>query len=87
MIMIVPMYFQVYLHVILNRHNKEGLVYTIKEPHWHECARKITNTWRTFVLKFNKTSEDVETFNEHVQNVLDTIEAVPNSPNSKCLIQ
>ena len=39
------------------------------------------------MLKFNKTSEDVETFNEHVQNVLDTIEAVPNSPNSKCYNQ
>ena len=75
-----------YLHIIFNRHKKEDLVYTIKEPHWHECARKINDTWRTFVLKFNKTDKDFETFNEHVENVIDTLETLQPTPNSEYFV-
>ena len=72
-----------YLNVVLNRHNRDNLFYRIKEPTWHECKTKVNNSWRTFVLKFNKDSPDCEDLSGQLENIISACQTGDEDANSE----
>ena len=73
--------------MVLNRVHQEELIYKFQEPHWHECKTKVNNSWRTFVLKFNRSkTQDLEELNKKLKNILTSLQTDKHILYSKFII-